>query len=111
MADKRLFEIAQLLLDRTETRTVEWEKGAKKGEFQTSFAKYSVVIGGSSDIPNLTLYDEDGDIVEDLSYAAALGSPGMTDIMKRLYALARRRALGSDEALDEILNSLRRGKT
>lgn len=107
MADTRLVEIAKLLLEQTEARKVQWEKGASKGQFQTSFAKYSVVISGPADMPHLYLSDEDGDVIEDLSYTGAY-QENVHEDLSRLYVLARRRALGADEALDEILDTLRK---
>ncbi len=111
MADKRLFEIVKLLLEQTEARKVQWEKSATKGAFLTSFAKYSVVMAGTSQMPHLFLYDEDGDVVEDLALADTFTNGDVKEALERLYILARRRALGTDEALDDILKSLRTGRT
>jgi hypothetical protein len=109
MAEDRLAEIAKLLLEKTKAGDLSWEKTSKKGEFQVPFARYVILLRGSSDFPNLLLTDQDGDIVEDLSSSKAMNYPGYQTFeeLKQLYEAARRRALGADEALDEILKTLR----
>jgi hypothetical protein len=106
MAKEKLVEIAKLLLENTKAGNVRWEKTSKKGQFQTPFAKYTILLAGPSAVPDLFLCDEDGDIVEDFTYMAAIDA-GLLETMKELYELARRRALGADDALDEIVNILR----
>jgi len=106
LAEHRLYEIAGLLLERTESGDIKWEKTATKDEFQTSFAKYSLVIKGGSTraSPELQLFDEDRDLIEELT--GARGIPSI-EILHLLFECARRRALGADKALDEILEALR----
>jgi hypothetical protein len=105
MAIVTLSEIATLLLDNTKTGAIRWEKTPVKGEFQAPFSRYAIKIRGNSDAPSLYLYDQDGDIVEDYSAMAAVNE-GRLNILRELYELARRRALGADEALDEIAKIL-----
>jgi hypothetical protein len=108
MATKeRLAEIAKLLFENTVAGKIPWEKSSTKDEFQAPFgAKYIVVIKGSSDYPYLTILDQDGDTVEDLSFTAAREADVQVEL-RQLYQGARRKALGSDEAVDEILRELR----
>jgi len=109
MAEPKLIEIARLLLENTATGGVRWEKTATKGEFQTSFADYAIMIRGPSSEPSLYLSDEDGDIVEELT-SYDVYKLEAENLLGPLYEAARRRALGADEALDQILSILRSGK-
>ena len=107
MAKERLSEIVKLLIENSKAGIIRWEKTSSKGNFQTSFSKYSMVIEGPPSGPTLMVYDEEGDVVEDLSSTDAYVA-NITDEIRELYELARRNALGADQALDEILNILRR---
>jgi hypothetical protein len=109
MAEERLAEITNLLLEQTRSGAVEWEKTTQRNQYQTSFARYSVIISGSSDAPNLRLCNEDGEVVEELTGVGAIGL-GAFDSLKALFEAARRRALGADQAIDELLKLLREQK-
>lgn len=106
MAEPRLAELEKLLLEKTKAGEVQWEKTVTKTVFQAAFAKYTILLSGSGDSPYLSLLDEDGDIIETLSPLSAVNLGALNEL-KELYEMARRRALGADQALDEVLSILR----
>jgi hypothetical protein len=107
MADERLLELASLLFEKTKTGEIAWEKTSFDETFQTSFPKYSVRIQKVKGAPTLFLFNEDGDLIEELSYVEAFLSLGSENRLNELFELARRKAMGVDQALDELLRELK----
>jgi hypothetical protein len=112
MADKRLLELANLIYEKTRTGEITWEKTTFPEGFQTSFPKYSVVIRkpSSSPLPRLFLYNGKGELIEEFSSGVMVqvSGAGGVRLMDELYELARRRAMGVDQALDELLSELQK---
>jgi hypothetical protein len=106
MANDRMAEIVKLLLQKTRDGSVQWEMTPVGGQFQAPFTKYSVLLRGGPDTPYLMLNNERGEVVEDLSSITSVNL-GVFDHLRELYVMARRQALGTDRALDEMLNILR----
>lgn len=103
----------QTLVDKTAAGKVIWAETEQSGAFQTSFPNYSVRIFEAQNFENTTdfvlqITNADGDVVEEVR------DPELTEffekpyvVMRDLHESARRRAMGVDDALDEILRSLK----
>jgi len=105
------------LLERSQAGKIPWEESVRPRAYQVSFTNYSVVIW-YEDRPDdeldihIDIINSSGDIVEsfsDMQLTERFG-PGPYKQMKDLYELARRTALGSEAALDEILEALLRNR-
>lgn len=117
MAYRKLASLACRLYQRTYDGEVDWEETASTGVYQASFADYSIIIslqppqsGGDSDV-KISIIDDVGNEVESF-LDVDLESEWLIDlgiietpfkIMKDTYDTARRAALGSEKAIDEIL--------
>jgi hypothetical protein len=106
MPDK-LTQIAELLLKKTNAGEIKWETTPQPNMFQTSFPNFSVLI---HDRPPLALriYDEKGQALEEMSEIQAIQFGFVR--MRELFVAARRGALNVEEALDQLLKTLVRGR-
>jgi len=115
--EEKLWQLVQRLTDKTAEGSVSWEPTSNKSTFQTSFPKFSARVAevakpeSESDY-DIRVYDEAGRLLEratDVEMAKAVtdlaGAKSFT-MMRDLYTMARRQALGVDAALDELLSSL-----
>jgi len=92
---------------------VKWEETAKRNFYQCSFPQYSVQIGEFPDqLPELQfvfrLINMDNVVMEEASPSDLY--PFMADAvvtMREMHTAARREALGTNKALDDILSSLK----
>ena len=117
MADK-LWTLVQKLNERTIAGQVNWERTAEEGVYQASFPNYSVRLftrerRGERDYI-IQIVDQDGTVVEDssdvdLARVSGLGLPDTFDFMRGLYNIARRKAMGVDQALDTLMEILDKG--
>jgi hypothetical protein len=106
MAYDKLVEFANLVYEKTKNGEITWEKTPQEGVFQTSFPKYSVMVRNHSFAgPVFSILDDYGEVIEELSYAAATNSGLDMDL---LAELARRQAMGVEQALDELLSELKK---
>jgi hypothetical protein len=106
--------LLERLIDRTDQGKVSWEITAEKGTYQASFPNYAVRIftrpsetWGQIDYV-LTLHDEGGEMVDQIA-DVELRDSGFDDAYKRmehLYNQARRKAMGVDKAIDDLLSEL-----
>jgi ketosteroid isomerase-like protein len=108
--------IRQLLAKSNEGK-VKWERTVDTGEFQAAFPGYSVRVHSRpsqySDALDyfLELRDDEGELMEvisdsDLSAEMRNATPNAYAIMKDLFEVARRTAMGVESALDTILSEL-----
>jgi hypothetical protein len=105
MADK-LIQIAETVYNRTLGGEIKWEKTPDFNTFQSAFPNHSVLIQDSRDAIYFKICNEEGQVIEELSEAQALNS-GFSNL-RDLYITARRTAMGVDQVLDEILETLAR---
>jgi hypothetical protein len=115
MADK-LWDFIQRLRDRTTEGKVSWERTADEGVYQVSFPNYTVRIfsrpAGEEEFEYVVqIVDQEGTVVEeatngDLAAAATAGRSSAYRLMGDLFKQARRKAMGVDQALDAIMESL-----
>ena len=117
MAYEKLARLVCKIYKRTIEGEINWEETATTGVYQTSFADYSILIslqpsqsGGESDV-EISIIDVFGNEVEsflDVDLKSNwLHDLGITknpySVMKETYDIARRVALGSEKAVDDIL--------
>ncbi len=110
----KLAKIIVKLVERTKAGSVTWEETGNRGVFQAAFPGYTIQVFSreNEDDPDVLDYivrivNEEGNVLEevaDLELREVMEHPLST--MKELYGLARRSALGVDEALNRILSSL-----
>ena len=114
MAYKKLAVLTGDLYKKTLSGKIDWEETALKEVYQTSVANYSLRISREAASVRITIVNELGNEIEtflddDLSPAWFV-EIGITDnpfiVMKSMYEIARRRALGSEQAIDNILREL-----
>ena len=116
MPGSKLGALVRKLYLRTTGGKVVRESTTEEDEFQTDFPRYSVVVfrrrlyGAVGERVFVRLVDSKGQIVEeiirDLNLAESEHDGSIITIMADLFAKARRSALGSDKAVDEILSYL-----
>jgi hypothetical protein len=114
--EERLWQLVLRLKQKTAEGSVPWEATPGKATFQTSLPKFSVRIAeipGEGEVDyEIRVYEEGGRLLErasDVEISKAMeGISGQESFktMKELYTMARRRAFGVEEALDELLASL-----
>lgn len=120
MAYKKLANFTSSLHRRTMGGTIEWEETALRGVYQASLANYSVRISlvdsqdhGGLDA-NLSIINDEGSEVESFldvdlqsEWFRELGVAGSSfEIMSSIFHTARRIALGSEKAINDILEEL-----
>src|SRR5262249_11534535 len=115
MPDK-IRAFVEKLVDRTEEGKVNWERTVNEGIYQASFPNYTVHLftrPSRTDSENedfvLQIKDEDGAVIEEVDDTMlSTGYPNdkIFTRMRKMFALARRQALGVDRAVDAILAAL-----
>jgi len=118
--EEKLWKMIELLHDRTRVGSREWELTTSKKAFQTSFPNFIVRIAESLNEDTLdyviTILDENGNVVErasdvDIAETVFKSAPPPQnrkafELMKDLYVMARRNAMGVEKALDSVLDAL-----
>jgi hypothetical protein len=112
---EKLAKLVDRLYERTEANAVQWGK-ADREVFAASFPNYSVDLSEAHNTWGspafvLRIYNSDGDVVEWISSRTLASELPASDkdyekIMEELYKLARRSALKSDQAVDELISVL-----
>lgn len=107
MAD--MAAVVDKLVERTQQNRVPWKRSAGKSTFVVSFGNLSVLIsartsGLNSEI-KLSVLDEIGDEI-DYAESDGFSSDRQSTQIQVLYMLAKRKALGSDERLGELIARL-----
>ena len=110
--NEKLWQLVKRLHQKTIEGTVPWEVSFK-ATYLAAFPKYGVrvseIVKEDSLDYVIELLDENGRVIESASDADLrdVAAPGESyPVMKELFVMARRRALGVDEALDDLLSSL-----
>jgi len=112
MSYKKLSTLVTNLLRSSNLGTVSWEETAKKNAYQAAFGTNVLQISSSGEIDyKIAIFDENGveiESFEDTDIAEYFDEDGPAyKVMGELYDVARRRALGSEQAIDEILAILK----
>jgi hypothetical protein len=113
-----------ILVSKIETNTISnaltWEATAETNEFQTTLANFVVRIGEQFDREDpehpdyvLKIIDQNGNTMESTTNSdlvkmehTTFGERHPYEVMKSVFMLAKRQALGVDKALDSILSEL-----
>jgi len=116
--DSKPVRLIQQLLARSNEGKVKWEKTVNSAVYQAAFPHYSVRTFSrfNPEVDEndyfLQIFNEEGELVEEISDGdlhVMLGQtavPNAFKIMKDLYEVARRTAMGVEAALDTILAEL-----
>jgi hypothetical protein len=122
MVNEKHINLIRMLHAKSSAGLLDWQESYQKDSFQTSFPRYSVIVKvlrGSNSSPDyvVQLVNEEGQIVEEISdneLITQIESDPFSShasfqpfkIMGELHEYARRRALGADQALDDVLAQL-----
>jgi hypothetical protein len=116
MYEKQI-ELLTRLLDRTKEGMLDWKPTASDDAFQVSFKKTGLRISRDTDSNGETTYtvemlDKNGNLVDsftdtqlDLEKYSAVNEKFYL-ATREAFELARRKALGADKVIDEIINEL-----
>jgi hypothetical protein len=113
--DEKLLELAERLLKKTQNGSLIWERTAAFNVFQSAFPNSTIKIAEyQSTEPEegpeygLSIYNEHGNQIENTTdHTLSKMSHGRSfAVFSALYREARRRALGVDEAVDDLLGQL-----
>jgi len=109
-------KLLDLLLEKADK--IIWETTEEENVFQTAFSKYIIRISNKN---NISLFNEEGALIETIEDSRYIheyfeakydsinqqdGFYGDFNIFEELYHVARRKALGVDFALQDIINQL-----
>ena len=115
MANTKAAQLLEHLHKRTQDDSLDWEEGPLDETYQVNFPQYSIIIESISDIENLADYqisimNADGKVIETISddEMPKINDKNATRIFADIFSNARRKALGTDEAMDYILGALKR---
>ena len=111
--EEKLLILLKKLHENTVAGKLDWTITTQKDVFQAAFPSHTVRLSseGSEYEPDdvIHILDEAGNIIErtsDPELTMLFKDARPFDLMKNLYSLARRRALGVDSALDSLLGEL-----
>lgn len=119
-AYQKLADLAYMLYQRTLKASIDWEEAVTPGVYQASFSDYSIQISllGSQITPDsdvkISVIDDNGNEIE--SFSDVDIEKGWLEkfnveispfqIMYETYEIARRSALGTEQAINKILSEL-----
>ena len=119
-AYQKLADLAYMLYQRTLKASIDWEEAVTPGVYQASFSDYSIQISllGSQITPDsdvkISVIDDNGNEIE--SFSDVDIEQGWLEkfkvditpfkIMYETYEIARRSALGTEQAINKILSEL-----
>jgi hypothetical protein len=103
---ERIATLVERLHERTKAKKLAWERNAK-GNFEKSFPDYTVELSEDRDWNIwLHIYNDEGDIIETISDEMLRQGRLQGDKLAELYTMARRIALGSDQAIENLISAL-----
>ncbi len=103
-------QMADKTHDLTSNGKLEWKESVVEGDFQVAFPEYSIQISMESrGIYQLAIIDSGGRVLDSFTDVDLDEStPGEYDQkMGEIYRIARRYALGIEQAIDSILSDLK----
>jgi len=113
--EARMLKLVRLLHAKTQAGELQWERTAYLNNFQSSFPSYVVRVSmkqGEADAgPDyyVAIRDQEGTLIEragDADIERAVPNSRAFVLMGELYSMARRQALGVNQALDSLLSEL-----
>ena len=106
---EKMADLLHRLSNLTSQGKIKWEETARKGFYQYSFPSYTVQIGEDPDEdPNfryvMRLINDNNVVMEQVTPSDLQPHlPVAFDVMRELHIMAKREALGTEKALDDIL--------
>ena len=104
-----MLEVVNKLVERTQQVRVPWKTAASRTSFLAVFGNLSVLISGhTTGMRNeikLSVLDENGDEIE-RAESGGFSSDHQSVQLELLYQLAKRRVLGTDQRLEELMTRL-----
>ncbi|GEM_PF-2086141 len=113
MADTRLLQLVLRLKELTDKGKVDWEETVEEDAFQAAFPEYVVKIRNHRymtlpDDISVQIFNGNGVMVESATgrelEGVASNSTGLRELMNTLYESARRKALGGEKAVSDLLS-------
>lgn len=107
MAPDKRFQLVQRVLEQSRAGKVDWEETANSNEFIVTRGNLSILISEKWQNDNslivITILNDDGDVIESFN-DEEWGSDGdVYELFRDLYNIARRYAMGTEQALDQLL--------
>jgi hypothetical protein len=119
MAYEKIIVLLKTIQQRTDQGRIVWAETSKSGIYQASFPKNQVWIGmrqGDEQqgvVYVFGIHNENGTLIEEITHEDVTpemgGGKEAFKFMKDLFEAARRRAMGVDQAIDDILSDLNPG--
>jgi hypothetical protein len=118
MAMEKQKQLVELLLKRSKQNQLDWQEAIPSDAFQVALSDKTVRIRATPDTDDPGAYDylielanSDGRVVDEFShmtlyYSDATRTSEWMTKMRDLYDMARRKALRSDQLLNEVLSEL-----
>jgi hypothetical protein len=117
MVDDRIARLVSRLHRNTKNNKISWSVTADDEIFEAAFPRYALRIhageGRFSNMYFINILNEHGVSVENFSDAdltdrffGTAPEQGWDGLMREIYEMARRQALGADQAIDDILVEL-----
>lgn len=103
------FYLLNALIEKTQAAKISWEDGPLAESFYAKIGQFAVAIRPVRDDFVLVLFNEDGEIVENISDRAFSeeGYDTAYTAMKLLYTQAKRNALGTDKIVMSMIDELK----
>ena len=100
----------------TQEGILEWSSTLRPDAFEVPFANYTVRISADEQDYRISVVDAIGRIIESFTHAEIATGPEAErqkyyKMLEEIYEMARRKAYGVDEALNDILEEIRKTKT
>ncbi|MBX8608556.1 hypothetical protein K5D65_15280 [Pseudomonas cichorii] len=111
MSDSKIISILDKLIEKTTRGDTDWIVTEIKGVYQVSFPRYSVRLAFKSEGLDekyvVTIINGEGLVIDSFNTDDIYRFyPDSYDKLSSLYSAARRKALGVDRALDELLEDM-----
>jgi hypothetical protein len=114
MNDNNLILLIKKLIDLTSKNSLNWEVTDKDDVFQLSFPQYTIRLSlnqsPSSPLEDayfIKIFNSNGQLVESVNDEDIKEQlPGSFSKLRELHSQARRKSLGVDKAIDDILHEL-----
>jgi hypothetical protein len=113
--EARMLKLVQRLHAKTAAGELQWDKTVSKNSFQTAFPSYVVRVSVNytedDEAPDYHVAVRDGagttiESVSDRDIHNVLPDSKAYSLMNELFTMARRKALGVNQAIESLLNEL-----
>ena len=108
--NSQIEKLIQTLYTLSQKDKLDWQESANDGSFYVAFPTYSVVLTQSitGSVIGVEVLNESGRIIESVTVRDIPDLPDMSLFpqVQKLYELARKKALKTDEIMTDLLESL-----